>query len=494
MMPSFRALLSWYRLSLSRQITEAFSLLGVSRDNPHLWYTIGYMIFWVLVVWSWIVDNTYHLNYNLSIHMLEMLRFGAPFVVTGFALLMVTVLALSFPFRVRASVINYIVSSPADRASIAWVSLLQSATPFLVVSAMAACVGSMMLNWRHLTPVMTGNIGLFTLLLTPIFVSAFIAMSWSLSLVPLMPRTLLRLFWSLVIVCVLSGTLLTLHHTSRSALTGQWYILDVALILLVFVAAFLSLAGIAKQISMLEIIERSRVYARIAGLNRLFYADLIERIHLQAQLARRQSRSALRLPGNISTEVARSLHAWRNRWWRLSLSWIIGPITFAMTLLLIQGLSGEEQLQGFIFYTMFLIFTPPRHLVTAYLQVQDNRFMRQFYAENNLQLFLQSSALPLLTGAAAITACSVAYLGSGVQGVFGAFVLCGVYVLLALCQTLPHVNLERFRLGRLSYDQLLAISAFVIILTQIVANMWLLTSGIVVVLIVVFGFLLYRSS
>ena len=254
-----------------------------------------------------------------------------------------------------------------------------------------------------------------------------------------------------------------------------------------------ALLWVSDTLSMTNVIMNSDTFARLARLNPFFAADLIRRIRFQAHLAKRTW--PIEWPEvAFPAEMVRVYHMIANHSPSMPLQLFFFGTGYASILLFVASTElGSTQINLLAFLIMILIANPPTLLVAPYRQLLGNAWLRQFHDSNNLLLFAQDSALPLLIASLGVLLASVVQQ----QSLLGRLMYAGgimlLLLLLALCQVMPLVYWRSFIVKRLAYEHALLFSALCLILVLYLTHSWLLLLLMAIGLVAGYAMLLYRS-
>ena len=363
-------------------------------------YLLAIGSIWVFAMWAWGYDTVTFLGENLPPQALGQILEAIPLVVLVVQVFAMVIALRSTPLKLSFADMAYVAGSPVARSVPVLLGFIRQVLLRIVVFGAVWALVTIALLGPVPHEATTGDslrvVGVVALLVIFTWATA-----WLLGILRLVYPAVsrLRLLWLAPLLLFGLAYLLpdALLWPGRSivlvvyGLAPAWLIPFIALLAAGLTLAFVWLGN---RINMIQAVDESTVYARLAALGLLAWRmpDLQFRIRLQEAQAGRKPR--LRLPRAYGQQalVTRSLVSYIRHPSMLLINLFWGA---GMTYVIVLILTNELPVQLWIGWLLLAGITPPVGLLHTFRMDVREPFLRQFLPLNGLQILFADILLPL---------------------------------------------------------------------------------------------------
>jgi hypothetical protein len=398
------ARLEWKRL---RQGSRYWlRLIGFEPGSSAIYqfYIAVFWAVWLFVVWALAVDQVQAASQQITpADATFILEFSA-LAVFGLQVRYLILVLLDPPLKLTTPDLAYVATAPIAGGSITLIRFLRALTVPAVLHGLASALLALFF-WESIPATETANPALGAFGVGVLLVYGSAAWAWAMALLPkpigwAMIPLLAAGLWLAPGVVLWPGTLLM--QLVEGTFGGQHWMILVGLL----VAGVVAVGAVGNTVSMIRVMERSHVYARVQRLGafgKMMAPQLIARIEQQARLARNR-RLRVRLPLTTGALFGRSLVGFIRLSPRLPLQLLVAGFFLTTIVTTIIGVGGTESLQTWVLVLFAVMMFRFSNLMIFYQSSFEHPFLHQFMRGNPLRALLSQTAMPLIPAAVGVCA------------------------------------------------------------------------------------------
>ncbi|MBZ0300456.1 MAG: hypothetical protein K8J31_11970 [Anaerolineae bacterium] len=370
-------------------------------QNIYIIYLLGIAAVWLFAMWAWCFDTATNIGAALEPTSLADVLTLLPYGVLGVQIFTIVMTLRSTPLKLSFADMAYVAGSPIARSVPVLLGFIrQVITRSLLFGAI----------WALATVALLGPVQPVKDMIPSLEVAGVVALvviftwaiAWLLGILRLvypqvsrwrglwlLPLLLIAVAYWLPDLVLWPGRAIILV---MYGLEPVWLIPFLILVALVLVVAFL---WFSKRINMIQAVDESVVYARLAALGLLAWRmpDLQFRIRLQESQAGRKPRLKLPRAYGQNALVMRAAVSYIRHPSMLLVNLLWGAVmTYIVVLILVNNLP----VQLWIGWLLVAGIAPPIGLLHAYRMDLQETFLRQFLPLNGFQMLVADIILPLI--------------------------------------------------------------------------------------------------